>query len=99
MLLQGSQAIVAPGKIELVDLNLTLFNGDDAAVVETIILSPSATAEPEEETVHGTGTVRIIRDDLEITGTGWSYDHRRKKVSIAAQARIVFSAQLPDILK
>lgn len=99
MLLQGSQAIVAPGKIELVDLNLTLFSGDNDAAVETIILSPAATAEPEEETVHGTGTVRIIRDDLEITGSGWSYDHRQKKVSIAAHARIVFSAQLPDILK
>jgi len=99
MLLQGSQAIVRPNNIEFADLNLTLFSGNEKADVVTVLLSPNATAEPEDETVHGSGTVRVIRDDLEITGTNWTYDHRQKKVSIAANARITFKAQLPDILK
>ncbi len=99
MLLQGSQAIVAANRIILVDLNLTLFTGNADAEVETILLSPNAIAEPEDETVHGSGAVRVIRDDLEITGNNWTYDHRHKKVSIAANARVIFQAQLPDILK
>ena len=99
MLLQGSQAIVRPNNIEFADLNLTLFSGDEKADVVTVLLSPNATAEPEDETVHGSGSVRVIRDDLEITGTNWTYDHRQKKVSIAAHARITFNAQLPGILK
>lgn len=99
MLLQGTKAVVAPGRIDLVNLNLTLFKGDTANSVETIILSPAAIAHPEAETVQGDGPVRVIRDDLEITGTGWSYDHRQKRVSIAANARVVFQAPLPDILK
>ena len=99
MLLQGSQALVAANRIELVDLNLTLFTGNADAAVETVLLSPQAIAEPEDETVHGIGSVRVISDDLEITGTNWTYDHRQKKVSIASNARIIFQAQLPDILK
>ena len=43
--------------------------------------------------------VRMIRDDIEVTGRGWTYDHRAKKVSLAADVRIVFAAQLNDILK
>lgn len=99
MLLQGSKAIVQPDEIKLVDLNLTLFKGDAAGTVETVILSPSATAEPEEEIVHGTGPVRVIGDNFEITGIGWTYHHRQKKVSISSHARVVFRAPLPDILK
>lgn len=99
MLLQGSKAIVEPDEIKLVDLNLTLFKGDAAGTVETVILSPAATAEPEEEIVHGTGPVRVIGDNFEITGTGWTYNHRQKKVSITSHARVVFRAPLPDILK
>jgi hypothetical protein len=99
MLLQGSQATVASNRVELMDLNLTLFMGDAASTVETVILSPTATANLQNETVHGDGTVRVIRDDFEITGTGWSYDHHQKKVSITANARIAFHAQLPDMLK
>ena len=99
MLLQCSQAIVRPNNIEFADLNLTLFSGDEKADVVTVLLSPNATAEPEDETVHGSGSVRVIRDDIEITGTNWTYDHRQKKVSIAANARITFNAQLPGILK
>lgn len=99
MLLQGSQALVTANLIELQDLNLTLFAGDGQSTVETIILSPVATADLDNESVRGSGAVRVIRDDVEITGTNWSYDHRQKKVSIAANARIVFHAPLPDILK
>ena len=99
MLLQGSEAIVGQAQIELVDLNLTLFTGDETNTVDTIILSPQATAKPESEIVQGLMAVRIISDDLEITGIGWTYEHSKKKVSIHSNTRIVFRAQLPDILK
>lgn len=99
MLLQGSEAIVGQAQVELIDLNLTVFTGEENNAVETIILSPQATAKPEDEIVQGLMAVRIIRDDLEITGTGWTYAHIDKKVSIHSNARVVFRAQLPDILK
>lgn len=99
MMLVGSEAIVGATHIQLIDLNLTLFTGDESNKVETVILSPLASVNPSENTVRGGASVRIIRDDLEITGRGWTYNHLEKKVSIHSNARVVFRAQLPDILK
>lgn len=99
MLLRGSSATVSTGAINLTDMNLTLFAGDATNAVETVILSPVATASPDTGLVRGSDTVRMIRDDIEITGTGWSYDQRHKKVSISRDARIVYRAQLPDLLQ
>lgn len=99
MLLQGSQALVGTNQVELQGMTLTIFTGDGSNTVETVILSPQATIQLDRELVQGESTVRVIRDDIEITGQGWSYDHAGKKVSITRNARIVFQAQLPDLLK
>lgn len=99
MLLLGSEAMVGAERINVTNLNLTLFKGDAADTVETVILSPAATATVDAGRVQGDSTVRVVRDDIEITGTGWTYDHAQKKVSITHHARVVFRAAMPDILK
>lgn len=99
MLLQGTSALVGPKTIEVQELNLTLFKGDAANTIETVILSPSAIADLDAQTLHGDGAVRVIHDKIEITGQGWRYDHTLKKVSINSRVRVVFNAPLPDILK
>ena len=52
-----------------------------------------------EVTVHGPETVRLVRDNLEITGEQWSYFYPEKRVLIEKNARVVFRAKLPDLLK
>jgi hypothetical protein len=99
MLLIGSAAQIAANRIELQEMTLTLFSGDGRNLVETVILSPTATVHPDREFVEGTGIVRVIGKEVEITGQDWNYDHAAKRVSIARHARVVFRAQLPDILK
>jgi len=99
MLIESSEAIVGPSQIELTNLNLTLFDGTARNAIETILLSPQATALTDEETISGPGPVRIIRDDVEITGIGWRYEHAQRKVSIAKNTRIRFQSSLPDLLR
>jgi len=99
MLIESSEAIVGPSQIELTNLNLTLFDGTARNAIETILLSPQATALTDEETISGKGPVRIIRDDVEITGIGWRYEHASRKVSIAKNTRIRFQSSLPDLLR
>ena len=43
--------------------------------------------------------MRLIRDDIEVTGEGWTYFYNEKKVLIARNAHVVFHSALPDILK
>ncbi len=98
--LRGSEVRpISAAQIDVVDFNATIFSGDAAAHVETILLSPQASFYPKEQRAAGQKTVRLIRDDIEVTGDGWVYEHAAKKVSLARNARVVFAAQLNDILK
>jgi len=87
------------GRIELTDMNLSLFSADAANRIDTIILSEVATFDPDTTLASGEKFVRVIRDDMEITGEKWTYDHAQKKVSIQKNTRVVFQARLPDILR
>jgi lipopolysaccharide export system protein LptC len=99
-LLRGAKGIyVDDSRLDVVDLNLTVFSGDASNRVESVFLSPSAVALLGESRVRGPGAVRLITDDFEATGEDWSYDHRQKKVSIHRNVRVVFHAQLTDILR
>ena len=99
--LRGTAARYIEGEkaYHVTDMNLTLFTGDAANRVDTVVLSPLATFLPTSHLARGDGLVRLIRDDMEVTGEQWTYDHSQKKVSLQKNTRIVFRAQLPDLLR
>lgn len=100
MTLRGTEVRpISSARIDVTDLNITIFSGDAAAHVDTMLLSPSASFFPKDQRATGEKSVRLIRDDIEVTGDGWVYEHTTKKVSLARHVRVVFSAQLNDILK
>lgn len=101
MTLRGTEArTISDDRIDIIDLNITTFTGDATARVEAILLCRElASFFPNEKLVRGDASVRLVRDDLEITGEHWTYDHAAKKVSLGRNARVTFKAQLPDILK
>lgn len=99
-LLRGAEGVYANDeRLNVTDLNLTVFSGDAAGKVEKVFLSPSAVALINEGRVYGPGALRLITDDFEATGDDWIYDHRQNKVSIHRNVRVVFHAQLNDILR
>ena len=99
MTLRGSEVRAAGRNVEVTDLNITIFSGDAAAQVDSILLSPTAVFMPKENRARGDRAVRFIRDDVEVTGVGWTYDHTTKKVSLQHDVRVTFRAQINDILK
>jgi hypothetical protein len=99
MTLRGSEVRPVGKSIGVTNLNITIFSGDAKAQVDTILLSRDAVFSPKENLARGDGAVRLIRDDVEVTGVGWSYDHAGKKVSLRQNVRVTFRAQLNDILK
>lgn len=97
---KGATADVSdPEHIVVTGLTLTIFTGDESQRVETVILSPQAVLEPEPQRVTGPSTVRLVRDDLELTGEDWTYEHAAKRILIRRNARILFRAPLADLLK
>jgi len=100
MLLRGSEAwMLTPRLIQLDDMNLTVFSGDVFNRIDSILLSPIARVSLDEHTAGGPGSVRLIRDDLELTGEQWTYDQAQKRISIARHVHVVFHTELKDLLK
>lgn len=99
MTLRGSEVRPVGKTIAVTDLSITIFSGDAKAQVDSILLSPAAVFSPRENRASGDKAVRFIRDDIEVTGVGWTYDHAAKKVSLQQNVRVTFRAQLKDILK
>ena len=85
--------------IAVTDLNIVIFSGDAAARVDSILLSRQAEFRPKENRASGTDAVRFIRDDIEVTGVGWDYDHAARRIVLHSRVRVTFKSQLNDILK
>lgn len=99
MTLRGSEVRPVGKTIAVTDLSITIFSGDAKAQVDSMLLSPAAVFSPKENRASGDKTVRFIRDDVEVTGLGWTYDHVARKVSLRENVRVTFRAQINDILK
>ena len=100
-LVRGSEArFSAKNQIGIRELTLSIFPGKaDNEKVETLILSPTAVVRPDESLVTGPGTIRVINDSFEASGTDWRYAHKDKRVSINKNVRVTFRAEMKDILK
>ena len=100
MTARGSEArAVDAHRFDVVDLNLTLFSGDAASRVETILLSPAASFLPDAKIAKGDKSVRFIGDEVEATGTHWIYRHEEKKISLDGAVRVIFHAELKNLLQ
>jgi len=99
MTLRGSEVRPFQGGVTVTDLNITIFSGTATPVVDSMLLSPVARFMQKENRASGDKSVRFIRDDIEVTGVGWVYDHDLKKISLQQNVRVTFRAQLNDILK
>jgi len=99
MTLRGSAVRPVGKNIAVTDLNITIFTGDAKAQVDSVLLSSSALFLTKEQRASGDGGVRFIRDDFEVTGNAWTYDHATRKLTLDRAVRTTFRVQLNDILK
>jgi hypothetical protein len=90
---------VSSERIDITGMNVTVFSGTADAKVDSVLLSPEATFFITQKKAHGDGPVRLVRDDLEVTGEQWTYLYVEKKVIISKRAHVVFHSALPDMLK
>ena len=100
-LVRGSEAyyLAKENQIDVRELTLSIFSGKSDDKLMTMVLSPIARVQPNESIVTGTSTIRVINDDYEATGTGWSCAPKEKKVIILKKVRVSFRAEIKEFLK
>jgi len=97
---KGSEArYLGPDLIDVTEMNIAFYSAANPSRAETILLSPRASFLPATNLARGQKAVRIIRDDLEASGTKWSYAQKEKRISLDQNVRVVFQAELKDLLK
>ncbi len=100
MTLKGDEVRpVTSDRIDIVGMNVNVFSGTAEGRVDSVLLSPEASFLINEKVASGQKTVRLIRDDIDVTGEVWTYSYSEKKVLISKHAHVVFHSALPDILK
>ena len=105
-LLRGNEArYINASQIDLVAMTYTLFKEDGSNQVETTLLAPSASVflANKRYKVQGTEGVRIVRDDLDVSGALWSFETDERKnrhIVLEQNARVVFrTMNIGNILK
>lgn len=88
-----------PAKIDLKEMEITLFTGRADEQIDAMLAAPIASFLPQKQFASGADTVRLERSDLTVTGADWSYDHPAQKIIIRRDAHLVFHAPLGDIIK
>lgn len=87
------------GRLDVVDLNITSFTGNRDLKIESILLSPAASFLVKEQRATSNDSVRLIRDEMEVTGNDWTYERPSNKVTIQKNTRVVFHTPLPDLIR
>ncbi len=100
MTLRGDEVHpVSADRVDITGMSVTVFSGGPDAKVDSVLLSPEASFLLQEKVARGSKSVRLVRDDIEVSGEGWSYLYNEKKVLISRNTHVVFHSALPDILK
>lgn len=106
-LFRGNEARrINDNQIDLVAMQYTIFKPDGSNQAETTLLAPSASVfftTQKKYNVRGNEGVRIVRDDLDVMGTVWSFEIDEKKnrhVRIENNVRVIFrTLNIGNILK
>lgn len=98
MLRAGEASRPAADRIDVKEMELTLFTGDATEGIDAMLAAPSASFWPDSQLAQGKETVRLERSDLTVTGADWTYDHAGQSVVIRRDARVVFRQPIEKIL-
>jgi len=86
-LVQGEEAhVLSETKVEITTLRIDIFKGTN---VETRVTSPFCLFNPETRSAQSESSLRIVRENLTITGEGFSWDTEAQRFIIEKQARVV----------
>jgi len=102
MTLRGNEAqVISKNRIDVKEINITVFSGDAATKITTSVLSTEASYFPAQNLAEGPSHVHIIHyiDGTDASGDNWTYDFKREKVSIRHDVRVEFQQALNDPLK
>lgn len=96
--LRGGTAIYhGAEQLEIRDFTLTLFDSKGALALK--VASPKAHLQIKTRVAEGDDSIDVTGSGYSLAGKRWRCEEPARKIAIREEARVVFQAQLIDILK
>lgn len=98
--LRGAKGIYVDGThVDVIDMKMRVFSGDENNEVLTEITSPTATVLLTENKAIGRNTILISNKDYSITGQNWTWEGSNDSFTIEGDVVVTFFEGIGDILK
>ena len=98
--LQGQSAsYLEDGAVQVKELDLEVFQGEDGREMDMQIVGAEAVYESEERTVSGEGGVFVDGEFYQIEGESWRYSQDERVVQVTKNVKVVIDYELDAFLK
>ena len=98
--LRGAKGTYVDGThVDVIDMKMRVFSGDEENKLLTEITSPTATVLIAENKAIGRNTILISNKDYRITGQHWTWDGNNDSFAIEGDVVVTFFEGIGDILK
>ncbi len=87
------------GMVEVVGMNLDVFQGKEGKEVDMRMLAAEAIYQSNDKTVSGDGGIFVDGDFYTIEGDSWRYSQDDRIVKVTSNVTVVINYQLGAFLK
>jgi len=84
--------------VEVENMSIKVFSGDQISNLESTILSPNATILPKTNKAFGAEDITVTATDYTLEGQVWTWDGNEKKIYINKNVRLTFNQSLQVVL-
>ena len=90
---------ISSGRMDVVDLVLRIYSGDERRLLEITIESPAAVMLVDQSKAFGDSSIHITGRRFRMEGQQWSWNGEERVIEIGRAARVVFSEEIGAILR
>jgi len=98
--LQGDEGrYINAGRIDVINLKLRVYSGDESLSLDTTIESPKAIMLVRRNRALSNASIRMFGSNYEIMGSNWIWEGSNRILKVKKNVRVNFQDRLTDILK
>lgn len=97
--LRGAEGIYQSAeRIDVKEMALRIYSGDERMAVELSMDSPEAAILVQENRAVSDAPIQIIGESFKISGIGWSWDGATRQIEVNSRSKVEFNQDLGDTL-
>ena len=98
--LQGDEGrYINAGRIDVINLKLRVYSGDESLKLDTTIECPKAIMLIRRNRALSNASIRMLGSNYEIMGSDWIWEGSNRTLKVKKNVRVNFQDRLTDILK